>query len=49
MDEKLAANNVVGNAVSYEDMAYTFADNASEKKLKKLGLKNTIRSWENTC
>jgi len=37
-------SNAVGNAGLYEDMGFIFAGNVSERKLKKLGLKNIIRS-----
>jgi hypothetical protein len=35
---------VAENAALYEDTGFIFADNVSEKKLKKLDLRNTIRS-----
>jgi len=39
-----AVNNVAENAALYEDMDFISAGNVSEKKLKKLGLRNMIRS-----
>jgi hypothetical protein len=41
MDEFMVVNDADGNADSYGRMAFIFADNASEKKLKKWGLRNT--------
>jgi hypothetical protein len=35
---------VAEDAELYEDMAFIFADNASERKPKKLDLRNIIRS-----
>jgi len=37
-------NNAAENAALYEDTDSIFAGNVSEKKLKKLGLRNIIRS-----
>ena len=39
----MAVNDAVGNAGLFVLMAFTFADNASVKKLKKWGLKNTLK------
>jgi hypothetical protein len=44
MDVKPAVNNVDENVELSDDMASISADNVSVKKLKKLGLRNTIRS-----
>ena len=39
-----AVSNVAENVALYGDTDFIFAGNASEKKLKKLGLRNIIRS-----
>jgi hypothetical protein len=44
MGETSDVNNVAEKGGLYEDMDFTFVDNASERKLRKLDLKNIIRS-----
>jgi hypothetical protein len=46
MVEKLVVNNADENVDLFDDMDYIYADNVSEIKLKKLGLKNIIRRWQ---
>ena len=41
MDEFMVVNDADENAVLFVRTVFIFADNASEKKLKKWGLKNT--------
>jgi hypothetical protein len=43
MAESVAVNDAVGNEGSLEPMGFIFAGNASEKKQKKWGLKNTLK------